>query len=379
MKNSTRSLEMKYIKPLDSLRAIAVICVLISHWITVDIFINRIAIGPIGVDIFFVLSGFLISKILFDARNEIEILKTAKTAAIKNFYIRRTLRIFPIYYLLLAVIYIFADSTGTHIRDNFIYFFTYTSNYYFYFTKGFDGMLSHLWSLAVEEQFYLIWPWVIFYANKKYFLPIIVGCTLIGIGSQCLLYGVQNKDVLTFTCFDAFGFGASLAWVMTYAPQKLNQFYKILSYGAVVFLGIFYLHMTNPAFHDLPVRTLASFLALFVITYVVVKDQNNTLKFKFIFNNKLLLFLGKLSYGIYLYHMFCYEILNLKFIDVYLNPLLPDSLNVDHRIALVFTENFLLTVLVSWLSYRYIEKPFLSLKKRFKYTAAASQPNTASL
>jgi peptidoglycan/LPS O-acetylase OafA/YrhL len=364
---------LKYIRPLDSLRAIAVIFVIIGHWITFDIFINRIALGPIGVDIFFVLSGFLISRILFDARNETEVLGTPKTTAIKNFYIRRTLRIFPIYYLLILVVYIFADSSGTHIRENYLYYLTYTSNYYFYFTQDFDGIMAHLWSLAVEEQFYLIWPWMMLFANKKYLLPIILSCITIGVVSQCLLYGVPMKDGLTFTCLDAFGLGALLSWVMTYAPGKLKQFYRFVSYGAIVFLVLFYLHMTQPAFHELPVRTLASFLALYVITYIVINDRDNSLKFKFLFNNKVLLFVGKISYGIYLYHLFVPNMLYQKIINVYLNPLLPDVVYVTHWQALYLVENAIMLVLLSWLSYQYIEKPFLSLKKRFKYTTQEQQ------
>jgi len=175
---------MKYIKQLDSLRAIAVILVIISHWIPATNVINRIPNGAIGVDIFFVLSGFLISKILFDQRNNAELLNIPKFTLVKNFYVRRTLRIFPIYYLTIFVLLLFSKSTGTNIQSAFAYFLTYTSNFYFFKIQTWDGMVSHLWSLAVEEQFYLIWPWIILFSNKKYFLHIITIFILIGVLSN---------------------------------------------------------------------------------------------------------------------------------------------------------------------------------------------------
>src|ERR1700733_11280286 len=105
---------MTYIKQLDSLRAIAVILVIVSHWMSGDSIIGRFPTGSIGVDIFFVLSGFLISKILFDNRNKSEELNISKSATIKNFYIRRALRIFPIYYLTIFILLFIHKYTGTN-------------------------------------------------------------------------------------------------------------------------------------------------------------------------------------------------------------------------------------------------------------------------
>lgn len=123
---------MKYIKQLDSIRAIAVILVIISHWLPKTNVLNIIPNGNIGVDIFFVLSGFLITKILFDIRSKAEVLNIPKAILIKNFYVRRTLRIFPIYYLTILVLLLFSKNTGTDIHSAFIYLITYTSNLYFF-------------------------------------------------------------------------------------------------------------------------------------------------------------------------------------------------------------------------------------------------------
>src|SRR5687768_2398909 len=139
---------MTYIKQLDSLRAIAVLLVIITHWFPETNKLNIYTAVFNGVDIFFVLSGFLISKILFENRGLSELNRTGRKNIVTNFYIRRFLRIFPIYYLTLFILYIIGPATGTSIRESFVYYITYTSNLYFFSVKHWDGMLSHLWSLS---------------------------------------------------------------------------------------------------------------------------------------------------------------------------------------------------------------------------------------
>ncbi|HRD58278.1 MAG TPA: acyltransferase [Ferruginibacter sp.] len=358
---------MKYIKQLDSLRAIAVILVIISHWIPTTNLINRIPNGAIGVDIFFVLSGFLISKILFDNKNRAEELNISKSSLIKNFYVRRTLRIFPIYYLTIFILLLFSKYTGTNIQSAFVYFVTYTSNFYFFNIQGWDGMVSHLWSLAVEEQFYLIWPWIILFSNKKYFLHIISIFIFIGVLSQYLMSGIKMSSVLTFTCFDAFGLGAILAWIITYANEKLNKFYTIISVASAISFFLFILGIIQNKWTIIPFRTLVSVITLWIITYIIINRDTKSLKFKFILNNRVLIFLGKISYGLYLYHNIIPGTLNSKIINIYINPLLPDILYKKYWGQLYLLENTILLVTISWLSFIFIEKRFLSLKKHFEY------------
>ena len=358
---------MNYIKQLDSLRAIAVILVIISHWIPTTNLINRIPNGAIGVDIFFVLSGFLISNILFDNRNKAELLNIPKSTLVKNFYVRRTLRIFPIYYLTIFTLLLFSKSTGTNIQSAFLYFVTYNSNFYFFNSQHWDGMVSHLWSLAVEEQFYLIWPWMILFANKKYFLQIISIFIFIGVLSQYLMSGVNMSSVLTFTCFDAFGLGAILAWIITYAMEKLKKFYLIISIISAISFCFFILGAIQHKWTLIPLRTIVSLITLWVITYIIINRDTNSLKFKFIFNNRVLIFLGKISYGLYLYHNIIPSTLNSKIINIYINPLLPDLLYKKYWGQLYLLENIIILITISWLSFIFIEKRFLNLKKYFEY------------
>lgn len=358
---------MQYIKQLDSIRGIAVTLVIISHWLPKQNILNSIPNGQIGVDIFFVLSGFLISKILFDNRDKAISLGQSVFSVLKGFYIRRSLRIFPVYYLTVIILYIFADSTNTTIKDSFVYYATYTSNFYFFNMQSWDGMLSHMWSLAVEEQYYLIWPWLVLLAKRKYILPIIFIFIAIGIGSQLLFSGVRMSRILTFTCFDAFGFGSLLAWIITYKKEKMPVYYKWLSISAIIAFLYFLYGVITKQWDILSVRTTMSILTVWLICYIYLYHQTRKLKGKFILNNAFLIFIGKISYGIYLYHNIVPIMIVRKYIDVYVNPLLPDFFSVKYKTLLLLAENGIVVIVISWLSFVLIEKRFLTLKKRFNY------------
>jgi peptidoglycan/LPS O-acetylase OafA/YrhL len=159
---------MNYIKQLDSIRAIAVFFVIIWHWIPRNSLIENLHIGPFGVNIFFVLSGFLITRILLFNRSRAEASATSKTKVLKHFYSRRMLRIFPVYYLtiLFAIVlnhWLSLGVTTNEIVSNL----TYTSNFFIYGTKAWPLSSLHFWSLAVEEQFYLAWPFINIILSQK--------------------------------------------------------------------------------------------------------------------------------------------------------------------------------------------------------------------
>ncbi|MBS1598804.1 MAG: acyltransferase [Bacteroidetes bacterium] len=160
---------MKYIKGLDSLRALAINLVVISHWglpiesalIVRFVDQDRVLAGRFGVDLFFVLSGFLITSILLQERKNSN---ESKLYVIRNFFVRRILRIFPIYYLF---IFFVASIHYPFVKDHLIWILSYTSNILVYKQQLWYPM-SHTWSLAVEEQFYLIWPWLIVFVPEKW-------------------------------------------------------------------------------------------------------------------------------------------------------------------------------------------------------------------
>lgn len=357
---------MKYIKQIDSLRAIAVLLVIVSHWIPNTRITQFLPLGQIGVDIFFVISGFLITRILLNSRIETEETGLSMSHVVKTFYIRRALRIFPIYYLVLFVLLALHNRIYTDISSTFVYYATYATNFYFFKVGSFDGMVSHLWSLAVEEQFYFIWPWLMLFVNRKYLLYIIIGFIVVAIGSQYAMANRAFSELLPWNCFDAFGLGALLSWQLTYKPEGLARLYKYLTFACILCAGLFVAGaILKQLSWILPLRTSISVISVWTITYII-RFQNN-LKFKFILNNKLLWFLGKISYGLYLYHNIIPGTLNSLLINKYLNPLLPAILYKKYWAELFLLENAILLLLVSWVSYTFFEKKILDLKKYFDY------------
>jgi peptidoglycan/LPS O-acetylase OafA/YrhL len=243
---------------------------------------------------------------------------------------------------------------------------TYTSNFYFYNRQNWDGIISHLWSLAIEEQFYLIWPWIILFSNKKYLAHIIIAFILVGVVSQWLLRGYSMFYVLTPTCFDCFGLGALLSWITVFRRHQLDTFYKWLSIAAtfsfVIYCALVFLN--TPA--SIPKRSFTAIIALWLITYIARNTKNEKIKFGFILNNEILLFLGKISYGLYIYHNIIPRVVTSDFVRLKLNAHLPNVI-LNHKGALLGFECGLLLLVVAWASYILIEKPFLQLKKYFDY------------
>jgi len=363
---------MKHIKGLDALRAFAVVFVIISHWGpgTVKIaplnfiFSKLMPDGAFGVDLFFVLSGYLITKILLNARDET--LPDQRLQIVKSFYIRRMLRIFPIYFLLIFIVAYILDDAYT--RNHILYFVTYTSNLIDPKDNG-RVTLLHTWSLAVEEQFYLIWPWIIIYTPKKHLLKVILISIAIGLTS-CLAidykYGEWEARVLLLPCITAFAIGALWAHVQTY-----QQFEKIFINTALILLPaclILQFINHNGDNRIILIRAVNSVIAVNAIVYTSRGKYNQVTKY--IFNNNLLVKIGKVSYGMYLYHFilpkYYYLFINflqhkIKFSDKVLKIItLPPPAYLIH-LGLLF--------LITILSYNYIELAFLRLKKHFNYVS----------
>lgn len=358
---------MKHIKQLDSLRGLAVILVVVFHWLPNDSLLNTYPNRPFDVDFFFVLSGFLITSILFISRNKAEDMGIPKSLVFKNFYLRRALRIFPAYYFTVLIIVVLhkSDIVITGIKYEFIYCITYTINFYFYALKYWGDLTTHFWTLAVEEQFYLIWPWVILLINKKYLLHAIVGFIIIGVVSQSLITDMEFGYLPTYTCFDSFGVGALISWITIFRPQHIKKMYKIFRVLAIAGLVIFIIvFINNNAIFIAPQRTLRSLMAAWVISYIIYKGETDQLKLSFLFNNSILIFIGKISYGIYLYHLFLPW--DLQLLDNYINKYLPANA-IRYIDYIHFAENLTLLIFISWLSYTYFEKPITGLKKYFDF------------
>ncbi|MEO8405483.1 MAG: acyltransferase, partial [Chitinophagaceae bacterium] len=290
-------------------------------------------------------------------------------SVLKNFYIRRTLRIFPIYYLVIIVLLIFQDHSGTDIGTSYPYFLTYTSNFYYFGRGSWNGIgiVSHLWSLAVEEQFYLLWPSLMLFVNKKYLIHVIYSFIAIGVISQVLLINNDMGNILTMTCFDAFGMGALLAWYLVFNPQMIPTFYKRLRIAAVIAAVLFVAGFMQKRWEVMPLlRTVISVLTLYTITYIIYKRTSGKLAFSFIWNNRILIFIGKISYGIYLYHNLI-PYTTAKILERVFHTNAVDMLPHKLGYLAMLGINSIILLAVSWFSWIIIEKPVLAFKKYFEY------------
>lgn len=344
---------------LDSLRAFAVFFVLIEHWFYQAEWSKFIPFGMIGVTLFFVLSGFLITQILISSRITSEEKGGTKIHSLKQFYIRRTLRIFPIYYITIFILFIFNIQ---NIRDKFLWFLFYASNIYFYKINDWAGNLSHLWTLAVEEQFYIFWPLIILFVPKKYLLKSIIGIIIFGPVFRSCLFVIDGSSewsssfihILTPSCMDCFGLGALIAYYRIF--ERGRQIIKPKT--AVLFLTLNITSILILIFFD--ENVISVFLFRFNISvvcmFIILKGiRGFSGQVGRILENPALMFLGKISYGLYLYHNFI--------------PLIYSTLGLPalNNIYTNFIVQMCMLIFISALSWFGIEKPLNNLKKYFKY------------
>ena len=356
---------MRYIKQFDAVRAIAVILVIIYHWFPKKYYAN-LPLGSVGVDIFFVLSGFLITRILILKKVNLEesLQPKSKIRAIFEFMTRRALRIFPIYYLLLLVLCIVSVFFPNPIPTHWGYYVLYLQNFIFYFNQSFQGgKVAHLWSLAVEEQFYIIWPIVIFFINKRYIKHVLIFGVVIGTISSIFFPLIPSKPelspVLTICCLQSFCLGGLLSYWSIQNEERLKNNYTYIKYTGLLSLFI-YLYIKfffqYIIFYD---RILISVTSIWIFAAILLQKTNS---YRFILENNTLINIGKISYGIYLYHNFVPMVLHalIHFIEKKMgNNALIEILNQQ-----LFFKLFCLAILwlVAYFSYQLIEKPFLKIK-----------------
>lgn len=360
---------MKYIKGLDTLRAFAVILVIHQHWgpfvsksipFSALILQKIIPTGEFAVNLFFVLSGFLISNILLKSKEELG--NGSKFKILKNFAIRRALRIFPIYFLCLFFLFFEND---VDVRRYFFYFATYTSNFLVFHLSAWNSF-SHTWTLAVEEQFYLIWPFVIVFTPKKFLLPAMFLFILIGTIGSIITENVYGHfaPILTFNCFNAFAIGALYSYVLIEKNQigtKIRKTLIILLPFALAFYILF-----QAGFNIVPIRLSQAIISVNLIIYITEKRYGKIAGF--FINNKLLNSLGKISYGVYLYHynIRTYYTMALKFLEKDFHSSEKTN-NVLNQPYVVEVMEFIVLILFSYLSYYCIEVQILKLKKYYQY------------
>jgi peptidoglycan/LPS O-acetylase OafA/YrhL len=371
-----------HIPVLDGMRGVAILLVLCFHslrpradvhGVTLERIYTAIAsYGWSGVDLFFILSGFLITGILLDSREA--------PSYFRNFYIRRTLRIFPLYYAVLFIMFVLAPTTllgsdGYSVAFRHQYWFwTYTHNFLVSIAGVNVGAFGHFWSLAIEEQFYLFWPLVVRYSPRWWLIRWCTLCIASALALRIILVMAApsiDTHKLTFTRMDALAFGALVA-VLARTNKGLRPVVPWsgpAAIGASVLIGMLALVRWPLSAGDPRTRTfgLTLFAILFsaLLVYVISRPSGHVAVQCLEWAP--LRFVGKVSYGIYVFHWFIVCALA----DPWTHLGVPAGLfNQLAFLAVVLLSSLLLASL----SWYYYEGRFLALKDRYTSGSPRNRP-----
>ncbi|MES2678988.1 MAG: acyltransferase, partial [Bacteroidota bacterium] len=375
-----------YFSGINGLRFFAALAVIITHiellkkmygfpniWEQPVIF----DLGGFGVYFFFVLSGFLITYLLLVEKQK------EGTIRIKQFYMRRILRIWPLYYLILVIGFFVLPKIGyiqiEFVRDLFIKDFTPNLLLYLLILPNLAASMfstvphiGQTWSIGVEEQFYIFWPWVISKSKKvlRSLLMIISGLILVKVLMLVLgkFYGdtswympLRNFIAMSkFECMAIGGIGAYFVFVK-------HPFLKVLYNKYVLNLGFLLIPLLifgTPARLQDGIHIVYSLIFLVIILNVA----NNSVKIKL--ENKVLNYLGKISYGIYMYHFMIIPLILCLLVNI-----LGMSASGVFTNIILYAASILLTVGISSLSYELFENRFIKMKSRFSIIKSGEKNN----
>jgi peptidoglycan/LPS O-acetylase OafA/YrhL len=316
--------------------------------------------GWSGVDLFFVLSGFLITGILLDSRQA--------SNYFSSFYVRRALRIFPLYYLSLIVAFAVAPRLLPETARNLppihdrLWFFAYIQNWLGVPVVPWPHFLIHYWSLGVEEQFYLVWPVVIFLLPSRRVLQAIAGVCVFSFALRCGLLAAHVDPSLiyrnTFARMDALLMGAACAFVVRDKKwiERLRGRTTLFSLAPLaVFIGL--RPFQDVDWIDKSIGFTAVGLSYSAFLLAVVLTMNQWSPLQRFFRNPLMMKLGKYSYAIYVWHLLVIQLVK-KIELVAFKMIFPGVLNVPLMIGA--------TIAVSICSFAIVERPFLRLKRHFE-------------
>jgi peptidoglycan/LPS O-acetylase OafA/YrhL len=368
----------QHIPALDGIRGLAILFVLFFHLFTSNPetgskllnLLNQLRESTyIGVNLFFVLSGFLITGILLDTRTHPHYFKT--------FYARRALRIFPLYYGVLLLLFLLTHTLHLVWSGWPIYFLTYSANLALWNVGPLDLHLfniNHFWSLHVEEQFYLIWPFLVFRIKRlqtliNFSLFTCATILLIRIVLVAMRSHFQNLFLPyspTFSCADELLFGGILCTLLRTSARQ-----RVLALAPRVFaICVAVLIVTGLHYHGLVWET-NFFVPTFGFTLVAISCASliamalrSGSKTQRLFSNSTLRFFGKYSYGLYVFHFSIETMLSTPTRLYVGNHLHSKALGVLAGACVVMA----VTVPVALLSYHFYESPFLRLKRYFSYS-----------
>lgn len=327
--------------------------------------------GSEAVFVFFTLSGFLIIRSLFVEKER------TGTISIKNFYLRRILRIYPVYYFVLTFGFLFyhlvLPTAGIPYETNydvltgiFLCVAFLPNVFQVLFEPG--GILNILWSIGIEEQFYLLIAPVSYFLTKKRFVPFLLGFSIVFF----LIYFFEPYQFFAkfYVLFFYFSFGGLLSVLNHQGKDKWLLLNKPLQY---VLTGIVGLYFLTDLFKMMP-EPLYHFASMLIFGLFVLNISRNP-KPIFIIENRAWIYLGKISYGVYMYHMIVVNVVLFLFTKLQGKVALP-------AVGVILAINVLtigLTILMSHLSFKYYENFFLNLKGRFRKEDKKAKPQVTEV
>lgn len=349
---------MKHLKGLDTLRAIASLIVVWSH---IELLKPVFGISEsslpwypnahFSVTLFFALSGFLITYLLIKEYDK------SGTISFKKFYIRRILRIWPLYYLIIFLSYFLISKEVT--VKTIAFCIAVFPNIPPALKQSWTGS-PHIWSIGVEEQFYMFWPLFIYLIPKKKFVKSIIVFILLFIAlphvlNYVNLQTIKNANYYSFvqkffsnTRFDNMAIGGVFGFLYAKGRSWLSIFYerKILAIFYIVFPFIVW-------FCNIKFGVLTDAIYSLFFTFLILVAVSNPF---YNIDSQMSRFLGRISYGIYMYH----------WIVIVLIFRLLKTFEITASNLIVYPVVFGVTILISWISFEKFEGYFLTLKRKFE-------------
>jgi peptidoglycan/LPS O-acetylase OafA/YrhL len=365
----------KHIAALDGLRGVAILMVLMLHllWANTNpqggfllrFFARAISAGSLGVDLFFALSGFLITGILYDTLHS--------SRFFRNFYARRTLRVFPLYYAFVGLVLAVSLSMGERWHAGLVGVLTYNIiQPPFPISDSKWVNLNHFWSLAVEEQFYLCWPVLVYFLRSKRRIAwaAVIGA-LVSFSIRCYIQwsGLRNGNpYLGYSWpparLDALLFGSALAMLVRsqWRERVLHAAPVAFACGTVLLISYGIYSGSLDAVIDPWMQSVGLFCAGLTSCAAIAASLRRGSWFEGAMNHSVLRFFGRYSYGLYVMH---YTITT-----AVIAVMRPWLLSVTHsKLGSVVGSGVVclgLSLLAAVLSFHFFEQPILGLKRHFQ-------------